>query len=166
MEDPLVPVVTLSRNEGPLSLIGMVRRQLRLLHRSPRTEEVYVAWIRRFARHHGLRHPRTMGEKEVAEFLTHLAVEDRVSASTQNQALAALLFLYKDVFREPLPWLNDVVRARRPSRLPAVLSRDDVRRVIGEMRGVSRLDALVMYGSGLRVMEAPALRPPCQHQRD
>lgn len=158
MEDATPVVARLSRNEGPLSLVGMVRRQLRLLHRSPRTEEAYVAWIRRFARYHGLRHPRTMGEPEVTEFLTHLAVREHVSASTQNQALAALMFLHKEVFRESLPWLSEVLRARRSARLPAVLSREDVRRVIGEMPGVSRLVALVMYGSGLRLLEALALR--------
>lgn len=151
--DPELP-----RDERRFSLIGMVRRRARLRHLSPRTEEVYSSWIRRFVRFHGIRHPRSMGEAEVTAFLTHLAVRERVAASTQNQALAALLFLYRDVFREPLPWLGQVVRARRPERLPNVLTREEVRLVIGELRGVSRLVALLLYGAGLRLMEALELR--------
>jgi integron integrase len=139
-------------------LIGMVRRRMRLRRLSARTEEAYVAWIKRYARFHGLRHPRLLGEKEVTGFLTHLAIRKRVAASTQNQAAAALLFLYRDVLREPLPWLTEVVRAKRPERLPVVLTREDVRRVLGAMRGTPRLVALLLYGAGLRVSEALQLR--------
>jgi len=131
---------------------------MRLRRLSARTEEAYVGWIKRFVRFHELRHPQTLGEPEVTAFLTHLAVQERVSGSTQNQALAALLFLYRDVFREPLPWLNEVVRARRPERLPSVLTREEVRLVLGEMRGTARLVALLLYGAGLRLMEALQLR--------
>ena len=152
------PAVTLSRNEGKYSLIALVRQRMRLRRLSPRTEEAYVGWIRRFARFHGLRHPRLLGEQEVTAFLTDLAVRQRVSASTQSQALAALLFLYRDVIRAPLPWLNEVVRARRPSRLPNVLTREEVRLVLAEMRGISRLVALLLYGAGLRLMESLSLR--------
>jgi site-specific recombinase XerD len=148
----------LPRDERRFSLIGMVRRRARLRRLSPRTEETYVSWIKRFTRFRGLRHPQSMGEAEVTAFLTHLAVSDQVAASTQNQALAALLFLYRDVFREPLPWLGQVVRARRPERLPSVLTREEVRLVLGEMRGVARLVALLLYGAGLRLMEALELR--------
>jgi integron integrase len=155
---PGAPLVQLSRKEGKYSLIGLVRQRMRLRRLSPRTEKAYVAWIKRFARFHGLRHPRLLGEKEVTEFLTHLAVKERVSASTQGQALAALLFLYRHVIRDPLPWLNDVVRARRPARLPSVLTRDEVRFVLAEMRGVARLVALLLYGAGLRLTEALSLR--------
>src|ERR1035437_9145466 len=121
----------LPRDERKYSLIGMVRRRMHLRRFSARTEEAYVGWIKRFARFHQLRHPRSLGEAEVTAYLTHLAVRERVSASTQNQALAALLFLSRDVFREPLPWLNEVVRARRPERLPSVLTREEVRLVPG-----------------------------------
>ena len=151
--DPELP-----RDERKYSLIGMVRRRMRLRRLSVRTEEAYVAWIKRFVRFHELKHPRSLGESEVTAFLTHLAVRARVSASTQNQALAALLFLYRDVFREPLPWLNEVVRARRPERLPSVLTREEVRLVLAEMRGTARLVALLLYGAGLRLMEALQLR--------
>ncbi len=131
---------------------------MRLRRLSARTEEAYVGWIKRYARFHNLRHPRSLGEAEVTAFLTHLAVQARVSASTQNQALAALLFLYRDVFGEPLPWLSEVVRAKRPTRLPAVLTREEVRVVLAEVRGAARLVALLLYGAGLRLMEALQLR--------
>jgi site-specific recombinase XerD len=118
----------------------MVRR------RSPRTIEAYTAWIKRYVKFHGLKYPATMGAAEVSAFLTDLAVRQRVAASTQDQALAALLFLYGDVLRAPLPRVENIVMARRAQRLPTVLSRDDVRQAIAEMRGDARLVALVLYG--------------------
>ncbi len=125
---------------------------------SPRTEEAYVGWVHRYVVFHGRRHPSLLGERAVTDFLTHLAVERHVSASTQNQALAALLFLYSRVLRQPLGALQTVVRAKKPARLPTVLTRDEVRLVISEMRGTTRLIALLLYGSGLRLTEALQIR--------
>lgn len=115
-------------------------------------------WVRRFVRANGQRHPRTLGEREVSGFLTELAVRHRVAAATQNQALAALLFLYREVLREPRPWLQTLIHAKRPRRLPSVLTREEVRQVIGELRGVPKLVSLLLYGGGLRLSEALALR--------
>jgi len=155
---PLEPSHPIVSANGPISLIGQVRRRMRARHLSPRTEEAYVMWIKRFVRFSGTRHPSLLGELDVTAFLTHLAVTDRVAASTQSQALAAILFLYRDVLRAPLPWLHSIVRSKRPARLPTVLTREDARAVIAAMRGVPRLAALVMYGAGLRLMEALTLR--------
>ena len=141
----------------PVRLLDQVRRKLRLLHYAIRTEEAYVAWIRRFILFHGKRHPKELGNREVELFLTHLAVEGRVAASTQNQALAALLFLYQKVLEIELPQL-DAVRAKRPSRLPVVLSVGEVRDVLGRIDGVYRQMAELMYGSGLRLLECCRLR--------
>jgi len=148
----------LPRNERPLSLLGMVRRQLRLKRMSPRTEEAYVGWIRRYVQFHDRRHPSIMGEREISAFLTSLAVRSRVSASTQNQALAALLFLYQQVIRQPVGGLTNIVRAKKPARLPSVLTRGEVRLVLAGMRGSTRLVALLLYGGGLRLMEGLRLR--------
>ena len=112
-----------------LKLLDQVRDAIRARHCSRRTEECYVGWIRRFIIFHGKRHPMEMGEAEITGFLSALAVKARVSASTQNQALSALLFLYRDVLNRELPWLDDVVRARTPRRLPVVFTRDEVRAV-------------------------------------
>ena len=131
---------------------------MRTRHYSPRTERTYVAWIRRFIRFHGTRHPRELGEPEVAAFLSTLAVDGHVSASTQNQALSALVFLYSDVLGAPLDWLNGVVRARRPSRIPVVLSRQEVRVLLSGLDGTVWLMASLMYGSGLRLLECVELR--------
>jgi integron integrase len=139
-------------------LIPAVRRLMRTRHLSRLTEEAYVRWIVRYVRFHGLRDPRTLGEREMREFLSHLAADQNVAASTQSQALAALLFLYVDVLRDPSPWITDVIRARRPQRLPVVMTREEVRAVLGEIQGSSRLVALLLYGSGLRLMEALSLR--------
>jgi integron integrase len=141
-------------------LLGALRRALRLRHYSPRTEEAYVHWVRRFVRFCGLRHPRELGTAEVTRFLSSLAVERHVSASTQNQALSALLFLYRDVLDIPVGWLSTLVRAKRPARVPMVLSRDEVRRVLGKLngRGASALVAGVLYGTGMRLLEALRLR--------
>ena len=139
-------------------LLDRVRQALRARHLSRRTEEAYVVWIRRFIVFHDKRHPAEMGAAEVAKFLTSLAVDGQVAASTQNQALSALLFLYKDVLEVDLPWLDGIVRARRPERLPVVLSRDEVRAVFQRLDGVSRLMASLLYGAGLRVLECCRLR--------
>ncbi len=127
-------------------------------HYSPRTEEAYVHWIRRFVIHHGLRHPRELGGADVAAFLSRLATHGAVAAATQNQALAALLFLYRNVLGITLPWLDDLVRATRPRHLPVVLSRAEVRAVLDHMSGVPRLVALLLYGAGLRLLECCHLR--------
>ena len=139
-------------------LLDQVRDAVRTLHYSIRTEEAYVLWARKFILFHGKRHPREMGEQEVGEFLTHLAVNRDVAASTQNQALSALLFLYRVVLERPLEGLGDVARAKRPARLPVVLTREEVRAVLAGLAGPKRLMAGLMYGSGLRLMECLRLR--------
>lgn len=140
------------------TLLGAVREQIRLRHYSLRTEQSYIGWIRRYIQFCGERHPRDLGSVEVTTFLTHLAVDLNVAPSTQNQALQALLFLYRDVLQLDLPRLADVVRAHRPARLPVVLSRDEVRRVFQHLHGRSRLVVGLLYGSGLRLAEALQLR--------
>ena len=142
----------------PPRLLDRVRAALRTRHGSRRTEEAYVAWIRRFIFFHGKRHPGEMGAPEVTSFLTSLAVDGHVAASTQNQALSALLFLYKNVLEVDLPWLDGIVRARRPERLPVALTRDEVRAVLRRLDGPPRLMACLLYGAGLRVLECCRLR--------
>lgn len=139
-------------------LLDIVRDRLRAKHYSYRTEQQYVEWIRRFILHNNKRHPADMSAPEVERYLTHLAVERRVSASTQNQALAAILFLYRQVLEVDLPWLENVVRARMPQHVPVVLSRREVQALIAALDGVFHLIAQLLYGSGLRVMEALRLR--------
>lgn len=139
-------------------LLAVMAERLALRHASPRTVEAYTDWVRRYVRFHGGRHPRQLGEREMTAFLSHLATERRVAASTQNQALAALLFLYRDVLDITVGWLDTMVRAKRPARVPTVLSRDEARRVLEAMRGVPQLAAMVLYGAGLRVGEVCALR--------
>ena len=145
------------RPDNP-KLLDRVRDAIRLKHYSIRTEQAYTDWIRRFILFHGKRHPSAMGEMEVTEFLTHLARDQNVAASTQNQALSALLFLYKEVLKEQIGWLDRVERAKKPPKLPVVLSPDEVRRVLAELSGTSRLMASLLYGSGLRLMECIRLR--------
>jgi len=140
------------------SLLGEVRVRIRARHMSYRTEKTYLHWIQRFIRHHGRRHPRQMGGREVEDFLTALAVKNKVSASTQNQALAAILFLYRDVLEIDLPWLTQVIRAKRPQRLPVVLSRLEVQCVLERLAGVERLIVSMLYGSGMRLGECLQLR--------
>ena len=142
----------------PPRLLDRVREANRLRHGSRSTEKSYIAWIRRYIVFHGKRHPAEMGAPEVAQFLSSLAVDGKVAASTQNQALSALLFLYRHVLHQDLPWLEDVVRARRPKHLPVVLTRDEVRAVISKLAGTARLMATLLYGSGLRVLECARLR--------
>ncbi|HET6587385.1 MAG TPA: integron integrase [Oleiagrimonas sp.] len=139
-------------------LLDQVRARLRVKHYSLRTEQAYVGWIRRFILANGKRHPREMGGPEVEAFLTGLATRHHVAAGTQNQALAALLFLYREVLEQELPWLDKVTRAKRPRRLPVVLSRDEVRCLLGQLEGREWLMAGLLYGSGLRVMECIRLR--------
>jgi len=142
------------------SLLSDMRRALRLRHYSGRTEEAYVGWVRRFVRSCGLRHPRELGSGDVTRFLSTLAVEGQVSASTQNQARAAILFLYKDVLDMPVGWLSALVRAKRPARVPVVLTKDEVRRVFAHLRegSVTALIAGVLYGTGMRLLEVLRLR--------
>ena len=135
-----------------------VRGKLRANHYSIRTEAAYVGWILRFIRANRLRHPRDMGGVEVETFLTHLAVRGNVAASTQNQALSALLFLYREVLRVDLPWMASVLRAKRPRRLPVVLSVEEVRRLLSMMEGRTWLMASLLYGTGMRLMECLRLR--------
>jgi integron integrase len=143
---------------NPPKLLDQVRERIRTKHYSIRTETQYVQWVRRYILFHGKRHPREMGAAEVEAFLTHLAVERTVSSSTQNQALAALLFLYKEVLVIQLPWLENLTRAKRPSRLPTVLSREEVQAVLGRMDGLYGLMARLLYGTGMRLMECVRLR--------
>ncbi len=139
-------------------LLDQVRDRLRLRHYSYRTEQQYVAWIRRFILFHGKQHPRSMGAAQVEAFLNDLAVRQKVSASTQNQALAALLFLYKEVLKQDLPWLRHLVHAKKPRRLPAVLTVEETRAVLAQLEGVYWLIGHLLYGSGLRLMECLRLR--------
>ena len=142
----------------PPKLLDQVREKLRLKHYSIRTESQYVQWIRRFILFHRKRHPRDMGASEVEAFLTYLAVEGNVAASTQNQALSALLFLYREVLNSKLPWMNEMVRAKRPARLPVVLTQAEVQAVLSRMQGVPLLLAQLLYGTGMRLMECIRLR--------
>lgn len=144
------------RNEP--RLLDRVRLAVRVRHYSLRTEEAYVGWIRRYVLFHGKRHPKDMGEAEINAFLAHLASQRCVSASTQSQALAAILFLYRAVLETPLPALDTVVRARRPHRLPSVLTRAEVRSVISRLHGAPKLVSILLYGSGLRLLECLRLR--------
>jgi integron integrase len=148
--------VTPRRREA--ARLDRVRDPLRTRHYSRRTEDAYVAWIRRYIIFHGKRHPAELGAPEVTRFLTSLAVDGRVAASTQNQALSALLFLYRDVLGVELPWLDDIARAKRPTRLPVVLTRDEVRALLERLSGPPPLMACVLYGAGLRVLECCRLR--------
>ena len=142
----------------PPKLLERMRIHLRTRHYSIRTEEAYIDWARRFILFHGKRHPRDMGAVEIEAFLSHLAVERHVSASTQNQAKAALLYLYKQVLEIDLPWLNEVVQAKRPKRLPVVLTPTEVRELLLHMDGTTCLIAQLLYGTGMRLLEALRLR--------
>jgi integron integrase len=144
--------------EAAPKLLDRVRDRIRAKHYSLRTERAYLDWIRRFILFNDKKHPAEMSAPEVEGFLTHLAVEGRVAAPTQNQALAAILFLYCDVLEIELPWIENVVRARMPVRVPVVLPRADVQRLIDHLQGDIHLIAQLLYGSGLRLMEALRLR--------
>ena len=140
-----------------VKLLERVRQAIRIRHYSGRTEQAYIAWIRRFIVFHGKRHPRELGEREVTAFVSHLA-ERGVSASTQNQALSAILFLFEVVIGRRLAWMNEIVRAQRPVRLPVVLSRFEVSALLSRLRGPTWLMASLMYGAGLRLLECAELR--------
>jgi len=139
-------------------LLQQLRDAIHRLHYSPRTEERYVHWVKRFIYFSGKRHPALLGPAEVTAFLNHLANERDVAAATQNQALSALLFLYKEVLAKPLPWLDELDRAKRPVRVPTVLARDEVRRLLAAMSGAKWLMASLLYGAGLRLRECLKLR--------
>ena len=143
---------------GAPRLLDRMRDAIRLRHYSRRTEKAYVGWARRFVLFHGKRHPAEMGAAEVTAFLSHLATHSRVSASTQNQALSALLFLYRDVLGSDIGWLDDIVRARRPERMPSVLTREEVAALLAHLQGPEALIASLLYGAGLRLLEGCRLR--------
>ena len=142
----------------PPKLLEQLRESVRVRHYSLRTEDAYFDWARRFILFHGKRHPKDMGAPEVQAFLTHLAVERHVSPSTQNQAKAALLFLYRHVLNVDLPWLSEVIQAKRSPRLPVVLNPGEVRVLLDQMEGVMALVARLLYGTGMRLMEGLRLR--------
>lgn len=139
-------------------LLDQVREAIRVRHYSIRTEKSYVSWIRQYILFHDKKHPRDMGEREVSSFLSYLASKRNVASSTQNQALSAILFLYREVLKIELDWLEDVVRAKKPQRLPVVLSRDETSSLLARLDGVNRIMASLLYGSGLRLMECLRLR--------
>jgi integron integrase len=139
-------------------LFAVARARMRTRHLALRTEQTYLQWIRRYVVFHERRHPRSLGAAEVERFLTHLAVQLKVSAPTQNQALQAILFLYRHVLDINLPWLDNITRAARTQRLPVVLSRGEVRAMLAQLKGTSWLQANLLYGSGLRLMEGLRLR--------
>lgn len=139
-------------------LLERVHEAIRRRYYSRRTEEAYVHWIKRFIFFSGKRHPEVLGEAEVTAFLNHLAAERRVAAATQNQALSAILFLYREVLGRELPWLDGVQRPTRPPRLPVVLTRAEVERLLAQLTGTRWLIASLLYGAGLRVMECLRLR--------
>jgi integron integrase len=145
-------------SENPPRLLDQVRELIRIRHYSVRTEQAYVQWIRRFILFNGKRHPREMGASELTAFLSDLAVQRNVAASTQNQALHAILFLYRDVLKINLPWLDEVQRAKRPQRLPVVFTREEVKALLARLEGTTWLMAMLIYGSGLRLLECLRLR--------
>jgi integrase len=142
----------------PARLLDQLRAAIRYRHSSYRTEQVYVDWIRRFILFHGKRHPSEMAEAEVTAFLQYLATERDVSAATHQQALSALLFLYRNVLMVELPWLGDIVRPKKPRRLPVVLSREEVARLLAQLEGTPRLMGRLLYGTGMRITECLRLR--------
>ena len=143
---------------GRPRLLQRVHEAIRVRHYSRRTEEAYVHWIKRLIYFHGKCHPETLGEAEVTAFLNHLAVDRHVAAATQNQALSAILFLYREVLGRELPWLDGVQRPTRPPRVPVVLTRAEAGRLLGQLTGTKWLIASLLYGAGLRVMEGLRLR--------
>ena len=159
MVAPLLPeIIGPSAPPEKLKLLDRVRRHLQIKHYSIRTEQAYVDWIRRFILFHGKCHPEKMGAKEIAQFLSYLASERNVSASTQNQAFSALLFLYQQVLGHELDFIDGVERVTRPARLPVVLTQAEVRAILQQMSGTQRLMAELLYGSGLRLLECVRLR--------
>ncbi len=149
---------TAALSEAEPRLLDRMRTALRARHYSRRTERTYLGWVRRYIFFHNVRHPAEMSEAEINAFLTHLAVKGKVSASTQNQALSALLFLYRHVIGREVGDLGNVIRARKPKRLPVVMTREEVKAVLAQLEGDKLLMASLMYGSGLRLMECLRLR--------
>ncbi len=139
-------------------LMQQLRDKIRVKHYSIRTETAYLDWNKRFILFHNKRHPKTMGAKEVEQFLTYLAVENRVASSTQNQALSAILFMYKEVLNIELPWLVDLTRAKRPEKVPLVFSKKEVQNILANLDGTYWIMAHLLYGAGLRLMECVRLR--------
>ena len=150
--------IAVSMNGHPPRFLDQVRNALRVRHYSLRSEKAYVGWIRRFILYHQKRHPDSMGVDEVNAFLTHLAVDGHVSVSTQNQALAALLFLYQTMIKRPLPVLDGVIRASKPKRLPVVMTREEVRAVLANLDGLPWIVGTLLYGTGMRLLECLRLR--------
>ncbi len=151
-------IMSRSGTAGAPKLLDQVRELLRIRHYSIRTEQAYLQWIKRFILFHGKRHPRDMGAEELTRFLSDLAIRRNVSASTQNQALNAILFLYRDVLKIQLPWLDDVQRAKKPQHLPVVFTREEVRALLAQLDGTLWLMAMLTYGAGLRLLECLRLR--------
>lgn len=164
MSEPPHPTIPMShlgeRDEQPAKfrLLQRVRHAVRTRGYSARTETTYVDWIRRFVLFHSRRHPATMGDAEIREFITHLAVDRRVAPATQNQALAAILFLFSQVLRKQVGFVEGIVRSKTTRKLPVVLAPDEVRTILENLTGTPRLCSLLMYGSGLRVLEVVSLR--------
>jgi integron integrase len=156
MDTPSLPEKTTSPN--PPKLLDQVVAKIRFKHYSRRTEQAYTHWIKRYILFHGKRHPKEMGAAEIEAFLSALATDRNVTASTQNLALSSILFLYKEVLLIDLPWLDDIVRAKKPKRLPTVLSEDEVKRLLACTEGMPGLVARLLYGTGMRLMEALKLR--------
>jgi integron integrase len=150
------PALVLRESGSPL--LAELRRHLRLRHYSDRTAQTYSRWVVRYIRFHGTRHPSELGRGDVVQFLSALAIRGRVSSSTQNQAMAAISFLYSEVLRAPLEQLDGIPRAKRPVRLPVVLTREEVKEVLGRMEGTPLLVTTLLYGSGLRIQECIRLR--------
>ncbi len=157
MTDISLPPANPASPDSP-RLLERLRDRVRFRHYSRRTELVYIQWVRRYIRFHGKRHPRELGAMHVTAFLSSLATDRRVAASTQNQALAALLFLYKEVLGIELPWMGEIARAKRPRRLPVVLTHAEAHALLGRMEGTHALMAKLMYGTGMRLMECLQLR--------
>jgi len=147
-----------ARSSSRPRLLDQLREALRSCHYSPRTEQTYCLWVKRFIYFNKVRHPAEMAEPEISDFLTPVAVKEKVSASTQNQALSALLFLYRHVLAREIGDLGEVIRARKPRRLPVVMTRDEVKAVLRQLQGDKWLMASLMYGAGLRLMECLGLR--------
>lgn len=158
MQTPTTTAIRINKPVKQPKLLDLVRAQIRKKHYSLRTEQTYVQWCRRFILHNDKRHPRDMGADEVEAFLSHLATARKVSAGTQNQALAAILFLYRDVLEIELPWLDNITRAKRSKRLPTVLSQSEAARILRNVQGTEGLIIRRLYGTGMRLMEALRLR--------
>jgi integrase len=151
LKSSMATSVSRESGQGKRKLLDRVRDAIRFKHYSLRTEQAYVDWIKRFILFHGKRHPEAMGAEEVRTFLSDLAANQNVAASTQNQAFSALLFLYRDVLKQDLPWIDNIERAKRPAKVPVVLTPEEVRAIISKLHGTPRLMAQLLCGCGLRV---------------